>query len=117
MSYAWKRNTADTWKNNFEGGQALLWDGSGNCDYMVLNQSVVVYGFSASITWPPSISTSSNSSYWQSQPIYENVAGASFSGMKINGTAFSCEFTENGDVYKAGRIYRPMTYIRFDYSS
>lgn len=117
MSYAWKRNTAGVGVNNFEGGQSSLWDGSGNCDYIVLNQGISVSGIAVSITWPPSVSSSGNSGSWQSQPVYENVAGASFNGMKVGGAAFSCTFSENGDVYKGNRIYRPVTYIKFSYSS
>lgn len=117
MSYAWKRNTADTWNNNFEGGQSSLWNGSGNCDYIVLNQGIDVNGIAVSISWPPAVSGSGSSASWQSNPVYSNVAGASFSGLTVGGTAFSCAFSENGDVYVGSRIYRPVTYIKFSYFS
>lgn len=113
-SYAWKRNTIGAdWKNNFEGGQSTSWDGSGSCDYIVLNQYIKVNGLAVSISWPPSISVNGNSGSWQSQPIYANVAGASFNSLAVGVTATSCEFTENGDVYVGNRIYRPATYIKF----
>ena len=48
MSYAWKRNTAGQTDNNFEGGQSSLWSGSGNCDYIVLNQGISVSGIAVS---------------------------------------------------------------------
>lgn len=117
MSYAWKRNTADTWNNNFEGGQSSLWKGSGNCDYIVLNQGIDVSGIAVSISWPPSVSGSGSSGSWQSSPVYSNIAGASFTGLTVGGTAFSCAFSENGDVYVGSRIYRPVTYIKFSYFS
>ena len=50
MSYAWKRNTAGQTDNNFEGGQSSLWSGSGNCDYIVLNQGISVSGIAVSIS-------------------------------------------------------------------
>lgn len=117
LSYAWKRNTASTWDNNFEGGQSASWTGSGNCDYIVLNQGIDVSGIAVSISWPPSVSGSGSSGAWQSQPIYENIAGATFNGLVIGGTAFSCAFSENGDVYVGSRVYRPVTYIKFSYFS
>jgi len=117
VSYAWKRNTADTWNNNFEGGQSSLWSGSGNANYIVLNQGISISGIAVTISWPPSVSGSGNSASWQSQPVYSNVTGASFSGMTVSGTAFSCSFSENGDVYVGSRIYRPVTYIGFSYFS
>ena len=116
-SYAWKKNTASSTGNNFIGGQASLWLGSGSCDYIVLNQNINVSGFGVSISWPPSVSGNGKSGSWQSQPIYKDVASASFKGFYVSGTAFSCSFTENGDVYKGGRIYRPVTYIKFSYFS
>ena len=116
-SYAWKRNTADLTGNNFEGGQSSLWSGSGKCNYIVLNQGISVSGVAVSISWPPSVSGSGSSASWQSQPIYDNVAGASFSGLRVGGTAFSCTFSENGDVYVGSRIYRPTTNIKFSYFS
>lgn len=116
-SYAWKRNTAGTWDNNFEGGQSSAWMGSGNCSYIVLNQGISVSGVAVSISWPPAVSGSGSSGSWQSQPIYKDVAGSSFSGMKVGGTAFSCAFSENGDVYVGNRVYRPVTYIKFSYFS
>ncbi len=117
MSYAWKRNTAGQTDNNFEGGQSSLWSGSGNCDYIVLNQGISVSGIAVSISWPPSVSGSGSSASWQSQPVYDNVAGASFNGLVVGGTAFSCTFSENGDVYVGSRIYRPTTTIKFSYFS
>lgn len=117
MSYAWKENTAGTWDNNFEGGQSSSWTGSGNCEYIVLNQGISVSGIAVSITWPPAVSGSGSSASWQSQPIYDNIAGSSFSGMKVGGTAFSCTFSENGDVYVGSRVYRPTTNIKFSYFS
>ena len=63
MSYAWKRNTAGQTDNNFEGGQSSLWSGSGNCDYIVLNQGISVSGIAVSISWPPSVSGSGMSLY------------------------------------------------------
>ena len=66
MSYAWKRNTAGQTDNNFEGGQSSLWSGSGNCDYIVLNQGISVSGIAVSISWPPSVSGSgSSASFWR----------------------------------------------------
>uniref|UniRef100_UPI003AB4CD3E hypothetical protein n=2 Tax=[Ruminococcus] torques TaxID=33039 RepID=UPI003AB4CD3E len=50
MSYAWKRNTASTWGNNFEGGQSSSWTGSGKCNYIVLNQGISINGIAVSIT-------------------------------------------------------------------
>lgn len=82
IAYAWKENTAGTWDNNFEGGQLSGWTGSGSCDYVVLNQGISVSGIGVTISWPPAVSGSGSSASWQSQPIYENIAGASFSGMK-----------------------------------
>lgn len=117
VSYAWKRNTADSTANNFEGGQSSLWSGSGNCDYIVLNQGISVSGIAVSISWPPSVSGSGSSASWQSQPIYDNVAGATFDGLRVGGTAFSCTFSENGDVYVGSRVYRPTTNIKFSYFS
>ncbi len=117
VSYAWKRNTASTWYNNFEGGQATGWYGDGNCDYIVLNQTISIGGIFVSVSWPSSISGGSNSASWQSQPIYENVVGASFDGLQVGGTAFSCTFTECGDVYKGSKVYRPTTCIKFSYFS
>lgn len=114
---AWKRNTAGQTDNNFEGGQSSLWSGSGNCDYIVLNQGISVSGIAVSISWPPSVSGSGSSASWQSQPVYDNVAGASFNGLVVGGTAFSCTFSENGDVYVGSRIYRPTTTIKFSYFS
>ena len=119
MSYAWKRNNAigDPWSNNFEGGQSSQWTGTGNCDYIILNQGIDINGFLVSVSWPPSLSGSGSSASWQSNPIYSNVAGASFSGLTVGGTAFSCAFTESGDVYVGNHIYRPVTYIKFSYFS
>ena len=117
ISYAWKRNTATTWNNNFEGGQSSMWSGSGNANYIVLNQGISVSGIAVTISWPPSVSGSGNSASWQSQPVSGNIAGSSFSGMTVSGTAFSCSFSENGDVYVGSRIYRPVTYISFSYFS
>lgn len=117
MSYAWKRNTFDSVRNNFEGGQSTVWYGSGKCDYIVLNQGISVSGIAVSISWPPSVSGSGNSASWQSQPVYANAAGASFSGLEVGASAFSCTFSENGDVYVGSRIYRPTTNIKFSYFS
>lgn len=117
ISYAWKRNTVDFTGNNFEGGQASHWFGEGNCDYIILNQGISVSNISVSISWPPSISSSGTSGSWQSQPIYDNVAGSTFNGLRISRTAFSCTFNESGDVYVGSRVYRPMTSITFNYSS
>lgn len=117
LSYAWKRNTAYNNGNNFVGGQTTSWKGNGNCDYIVLNQNIKVSGVGISITWPPAVSSNGNSASWQSQPIYKNVASATFKGFYVGGTAFSCSFTESGDVYKGGRVYRPVTYIKFSYTS
>lgn len=83
-----ERNTAGQTDNNFEGGQSSLWSGSGNCDYIVLNQGISVSGIAVSISWPPSVSGSGSSASWQSQPVYDNVAGASFNGLVVGGTAF-----------------------------
>lgn len=117
-SYAWKRNTIDdNLKNSFEGGQSTSWDGSGNCDFIVLNQNIKVRGAAVSISWPPSISVDGYNGSWQSQPIYANIAGASFNGLKVGMTAFSCEFIEGGDVYVGSKIYRPITDIKFSYTS
>ena len=117
MSYAWKRNTAGVTSNNFEGGQSSAWNGSRKCDYIVLNQRISVSGIYVSVSWPPAVSASGESASWQSQPIYDNIAGASFRGLVVGGTAFSCTFSEYGDVYVGSRIYRPVTNIKFSYFS
>ena len=85
--------------------------------YNKLNQGISVSGIAVSISWPPSVSGSGSSASWQSQPVYDNVAGASFNGLVVGGTAFSCTFSENGDVYVGSRIYRPTTTIKFSYFS
>lgn len=113
MSYAWKRNTAVDTYNEFEGGQATSWTGKGKCSYIVLNQGINIGGIGVTISWPPSISGNGNSGSWQSQPIYNNIAGSSFSGLRVSGLAYSCSFSEGGDVYVGSRVYRPMTYINF----
>ncbi|WP_430111425.1 hypothetical protein [Paenibacillus sp. B1-33] len=113
MSYAWKINTAGNWDNNFEGGQSSAWNGSGNASYIVLNQNISVSGIGVTVSWPPGVSGSSTSGSWQSQPIKDNVAGASFAGMKVSGTSWATSFSENGDVYVNNRVYRPVTYIKF----
>ena len=117
MSYAWKRNTAGATSNNFEGGQSSAWNGSRNCDYIVLNQGISVSGIAVSISWPSAVSGSGSSASWQSQPVYDNIAGASFHGLVVVGTAFSWTFSENGNVYVGSRIYRPATNIKFSYFS
>ncbi|MFV0504139.1 MAG: hypothetical protein ACK5LT_09270 [Lachnospirales bacterium] len=113
VTYSWKRNTAGKWDNNFEGGMSSSWTGKGNCDYIVLNQGISVRGIAVSVSWPPGVTSSKTNAYWQSKPIYSNIAGASFRNMQVGGTAFSCTFSENGDVYKGNRIYRPITNIKF----
>lgn len=57
----------------------------GSCDYVVLNQGIFVSGIGVAISWQPAVSGSGSSASWQSQPIYDNIAGASFSGMKDGG--------------------------------
>lgn len=116
-SYAWKRNTPSTWENVFEGGQATSWTGSGNCDFIVLNQGIAIKGVFVSVSWPPAISVNGTSGSWQSQPVYENIVGATFTNLVVGATAVSCEFSENGDVYKGKQIFRPATNIKFSYFS
>lgn len=117
MSYSWKRNTAGTWDNNFEGGQSTLWDGNAKCSYIILFENIDVNGIGVTISWPPSISGNGSSGSWTSQPIYSSVAGSSFSGMKVSGTATSVSFSDGGDVYVGNSVYRPITYIKFSFFS
>lgn len=112
MSYAWKENTANN-GNNFVGGQSSSWNGSGNASQIVLNQGISVSGLGVTISWPPGVSGSGSSGSWQSQPISGNIAGASFTGMKVSSLALSVTFSEFGDVYVGSRVYRPGTYIKF----
>lgn len=116
-SYSWKRNTASTWANNFEGGQSTLWNGNGNCSYIILSESINVNGIAVSVSWPPAISGSSSSGSWTSQPIYSNVAGSSFTGLTVGWSATSVTFSDGGDVYVGNSIYRPYTYIKFSFFS
>ena len=74
---------------------------------------VSVSGIGIVISWPPSITGTNKTGSWQSQPIYSNVAGATFNGMKASGLLTSCVFSEVGDVYVGNRIYRPATYIQY----
>lgn len=112
-SYSWKRNTASFWNNNFEGGQSTLWNGNGNCSYIILSESITVNGIAVSVSWPPAISGNSSSGTWTSQPIYSNVAGSSFTGLTVGWTATSVTFSDGGDVYVGNSVYRPYTYIKF----
>ncbi|MDF2802891.1 MAG: hypothetical protein K0S61_2794 [Anaerocolumna sp.] len=117
-SYAWKENYVNAWGegkrgNNFSGGQSAGWFGSNTPNFIILNQGISVSGIMVTISWPPSVSGSGNSSSWQSQPLYTSVGGASFTGFFVGGTAFSTTFNEGGDIYFASRIYRPVTYIKY----
>ena len=118
-SYSWARNTVSIGKNNFEGGQSGLWLGSGNCEYIVLQESITVKGIGYTVSWPTgfSASGSSSSASWTSNPRYANVTGASFNGFVISSGATSCTFSNGADIYTSSRIYRPMNYLKFSYFS
>lgn len=97
------------------GGQTGGWSGSGTPNFIILNQTATFNGVSFTISWPPSMTGSSTSRSWQSQPIY-NSTNVAADHAPINSWCMgftSVEYIDTADVYMGSQVYRPTSNVTF----
>lgn len=101
----------------FEGGQSVMWTGSGTCDKIILFENITVTSQTNAIAWPFSItaSVSASSASWNSEAFTgTNIAGASYSNFKISSSGtLRVSFVDGADIYKGNIVYRPMATIYY----
>lgn len=99
------------------GGQSASWFGTGNPTQIVFNESASYSGVSVTVGWPPSATGSSTSKSWSSQPVTGNPASATHAPLHASSATgiYSATFSDTADIYLSSTIYRPTTYIKFNY--
>ncbi len=99
------------------GNQRVYWNGSGDWDQVVFNQTKTISGASLTISWPPSMSASGSTATWQSRPLpsadyayasHEETNAYSYIAL------FSYTATDTADVYIGTSIYRPTSTVFLD---
>ena len=118
-SYIWGQVTFNgsapiATRYNVDGGASAGWFGTGNADRIILLHQSQFNGIGVTITWPPSLQGNGTSNAWSSGPVYSNIVGMSFSGLRANAFTLSSTFVAEGDVQVGGnRFFRPIATIHF----
>ncbi|MGG4553406.1 hypothetical protein, partial [Paenibacillus humicus] len=86
------------------------WLGSGNADKIVVSYSYKFNGVTVSLSYPPSLTASSNTVSWTSLPVtstwYVNSTSEAASA-ESRTMLTSVDLTATSDIYKGSNIYRP----------
>lgn len=97
------------------GTIVATYTGAGVADKIILNTKYKFNGLTMSLSYPPSLSSSSNTVTWKSASVtgqwYVNTRSLWAEGASRSSFP-SVELTGGADIYKGSNIYRPSAYVK-----